>query len=1445
LAILIVAAPFIIAGTGLRDRAINAILASPSVEASSDRASFGWFSPLSVDGLQLNSTNKHVEIRVDGVAAERSPLQLLTTAPDLGPVRAEKPRVRLTLPLDVEIPRPGSRLEPTFTAVVTDASLTVLIAGQDEPVIDVDGIDMTFRVEQAEDGRVLTLDPLVVFDRRKLSTERANRLLHLFDPTMGDIPQAGGEYSLSLDKLRVPIGLPRDEAIRRLEVEGKLVLHDVSGEVKNPLRLALVHLLAEMNGKDPSNVVRLARNDEIRFRVRDGRLYHEGLRIGFPDIDPGLVLTSRGSIGLDKTVDLFVELPRLDRAQWKGKGPAKCRITGTVTDPRIAVEDGSLAFRLPGHKERIIAADGIALNMRIETTAAGNFLVVEPVEILKRTKLDVAVAAGLLKWLAPDVQADRHVSGEVSLALSKLRVPLGVAADQAAKQAEADGKLTLHRVESEVKSPIWQALVRLAADMYGKQSVPGVVRLVADAEVPFRVREGRLHHDGARVGFPDIDPGLVVTTHGSVGLDETVDLYAELPRPALPGQKEGRPARCRITGTVADPRMAVEDGSLVLRLPGRKEPIIAADGINLNMRVETTPAGRVFVVDPVEIFKQTKVDVAVAAGLLKWLAPDVQADRQVSGEVSLALTKLRIPLGVDVEQAAKQAEAEGKLTLHRVESEVKSSMWQGLIRLLADLHGKPVAGAVRLVADAEVPFRVRDGRLHHDGMRVGFPDIDPTLVVTTRGSVGLDETVDLQAELPRPALPGQKEGRPAKCRITGTVADPRIAVEDGSLVLQQPGHKDPIIAADGINLNMRVETTPAGRVLAVEPIEVFKNKKLKFAVAAGLVRLLAPDVRTEREVTGEISLSFDKLRVPLGVPAEQAIKELEAEGELRLHQFTSDVKSPTWQAVVRLLADMNGKKPTDVIRVVEESDIRFRVSGGRVYHEGQRIGFPDIDPGLMVTSRGSIGLDETLDLFVELPHLDPVKRKEKGPAKCHITGTVAEPKIAVENGSLVLRQHDRKEPIIAADGLSLNLRVENTPSGRVLAVEPVEVLKKAQLNLGVAAGLLRLMAPDVESDRQVSGEVSLALTKFRIPLGVDVEQAAKQAEVEGKLSLHRVESEVKSPMWQALVRLAADMNGKQSTGAIRLVADAEVPFRVREGRLHYDEARVGFPDIDPGLVVNTSGSVGIDEKLDLLVELPRLRKGQLDKGPLRCRITGTVRDPAIAIADAQLIVRLKDGNKAALTVDGKKLSFRVEDTKVGRVLTLKPVTVFEKRKLTPELGDELLHLIVPTLSDLTGVQGEISLSFDTLRVPLGVPKGELEKRVELAGKLLLHQVSVSTRTPLLQEMVKVLADMHGKKPSDVVRVVKNDEVRFKVKDGRMYHEGLRIGFPDIAPELMIRSHGSVGFDKSLDFELEVPSVLADKSKVEIKEGPPVHFRVTGTIEKPTVTEIKPDKPTGK
>ena len=606
------------------------------------------------------------------ITTERSPLQLWSSAPDLGTIRVDKPHVRLELPLDVEVIGPGHRLEPIFTAIATDGTLTVHLAGENEPAIDVDEINMTFRVEKTEEGRVLTLDPLVVFDRRKLSPKLVKSLLYLFDPTIGDTPQMSGEFSLSLDKLRIPLGIPRDQAVRASRWKANSYSINVSTEVKNPMRQALVQLVADMNGKHASDVVRLAQDAEIRFQVRDGRLHHEGLRIGFPDIDPALQISSRGSVGLDKSLDLHVELPRLDQAQRKEKGPAKCHITGTIDKPRIAVEDASLVLRQPGRKEPIIAVDDINLNMQVEKTASGPVLAVEPVEVFKKAKLSVVTANGLVSLIAPDVQAERQVTGEISLSLSTIRIPLGVPRDELAKGLEAEGKLTLHHVTTEVKKPMWQALIKLLADMNGKQP-SNVVRLVDDAEIQFQLRDGRLHHDGLRVGFPEIDPDLVVSSRGSIGADETLDLHLEFPRLRKDKRDKG-PVKCHITGTLSEPKISVPDASLVVQLTDTDKATLTVDNVNLTFGVETSKDGRMLTLAPVTLFEKRKVTPEVGDQLLNLIAPTLSELSGVQGEISLSFETFRVPLGVPKSEAVKRVELAGKLHLHQITVSTKTPL---------------------------------------------------------------------------------------------------------------------------------------------------------------------------------------------------------------------------------------------------------------------------------------------------------------------------------------------------------------------------------------------------------------------------------------------------------------------------------------------------------------------------------------------------------------------------------------------------------------------------------------------------------------------------------------------------------------------------------------------------------------------------------------------------
>ena len=114
------------------------------------------------------------------------------------------------------------------------------------------------------------------------------------------------------------------------------------------------------------------------------------------------------------------------------------------------------------------------------------------------------------------------------------------------------------------------------------------------------------------------------------------------------------------------------------------------------------------------------------------------------------------------------------------------------------------------------------------------------------------------------------------------------------------------------------------------------------------------------------------------------------------------------------------------------------------------------------------------------------------------------------------------------------------------------------------------------------------------------------------------------------------------------------------------------------------------------------------------------------------------------------------------------------------------------------------------------------------------------KSPLFRTTVKVLASMYGKRPTDVVRVARDAEVRFKLRKGRMQYEGLRVGFPDISPDLVISSRGAIGLDRSLDLVLEVPRIVlnARANSADRRTLAPYRFRITGTLARPVVTEIR-------
>ncbi len=166
----------------------------------------------------------------------------------------------------------------------------------------------------------------------------------------------------------------------------------------------------------------------------------------------------------------------------------------------------------------------------------------------------------------------------------------------------------------------------------------------------------------------------------------------------------------------------------------------------------------------------------------------------------------------------------------------------------------------------------------------------------------------------------------------------------------------------------------------------------------------------------------------------------------------------------------------------------------------------------------------------------------------------------------------------------------------------------------------------------------------------------------------------------------------------------------------------------------------------------------------------------------------------------------------------------DRAHLTSSVCASSLGYAVPILAGVAQADGEFSLDVQSGRVPLMEPaKGDM------AGWITLHSAQVSAG-PLVQELSMLL------KGPATLTLAKDHVVPFRMVNGRVYHTGLELHFP----ELTIRLSGSVGLDGSLSLtaEMPVPPKWLGSSKLAkaALANQTVRLPIAGTLSKPKIDE---------
>jgi hypothetical protein len=198
--------------------------------------------------------------------------------------------------------------------------------------------NIRFDPEPAE----LTMPSGPVLTNVRISPEVSEAMLKYVAPVLAGATQSEGLFSLQLDGARMPISEPK-----RADSKGQLTVHSVR-VVPGPMAAQWVSLAQQVEAlakrRDPASLIGRQvtlvsiRDQQVNFQVAGGRVYHDKMEFQVGDV----VVRSQGSVGLDETIALNLEIPVQDA--WVAMEPLlyglkgqsiQIPVSGTLTKPQM------------------------------------------------------------------------------------------------------------------------------------------------------------------------------------------------------------------------------------------------------------------------------------------------------------------------------------------------------------------------------------------------------------------------------------------------------------------------------------------------------------------------------------------------------------------------------------------------------------------------------------------------------------------------------------------------------------------------------------------------------------------------------------------------------------------------------------------------------------------------------------------------------------------------------------------------------------------------------------------------------------------------------------------------------------------------------------------------------------------------------------------------------
>jgi hypothetical protein len=171
----------------------------------------------------------------------------------------------------------------------------------------------------------LTMPAGPVITNVRISPQVSEAMLKFVAPVLAGATQSEGQFSLDLEGLRMPLA-----DSKKVNSAGKLTVHSVRvtpGPTTQPFFSLAQQIEALVKRRDaaanrqPAQLLSIS-DQQVNFRVAEGRVYHQNIEFQVGDV----IMRSQGSVGLDETIALTIQIPVQDA--WITKEPLLAGLKG-------------------------------------------------------------------------------------------------------------------------------------------------------------------------------------------------------------------------------------------------------------------------------------------------------------------------------------------------------------------------------------------------------------------------------------------------------------------------------------------------------------------------------------------------------------------------------------------------------------------------------------------------------------------------------------------------------------------------------------------------------------------------------------------------------------------------------------------------------------------------------------------------------------------------------------------------------------------------------------------------------------------------------------------------------------------------------------------------------------------------------------------------------------